>query len=497
MKRLPPVNAEIPIAALDQLSALLLRRAGLKIAPDSYHSLRLAISTRMPAVKQPDANAYVAWLHKPQGEHELRSLLPLVTVGHTEFFRDARQFAALEDVIFPELLRTARRDGRQTRVWSAGCATGEEAYSLAIAALEAGAIPTEMSIYASDLNHAAVQSAAVGRYPPKRVVGMDPNRRDRYFTQIGDAFEVVPELKSFIRFDTLNLAAQQYKAVQSEGVDLILCRNVIIYFDLDMIRGVMDRFLHALRPGGYLLLGYSESLFKVYDKFEMVEVGGSFVYRKPPLGKAPRPLVPALAARSSPKPSIQAKSSGKAAGVPAKPPMARRRSPQERLASAVLHMEQGDFGAAKGALEQLCQDEPHDLDARLTLGNLYSLLGEDAQARAMFEAALAEEPLCADARLFGGVAALQAGRLEDAAAELGKALFLEPTLALGHYLLAQVLERKQQHEAARRAYRNAIEQVKTAQRPLAGHYPEIPETPDAIARAARYALAALDESPQR
>ncbi|HLM48216.1 MAG TPA: CheR family methyltransferase, partial [Myxococcaceae bacterium] len=229
--------------ALQQLAALLLERAGLKITPDGYHSLRLALCTRMPVVGLSDSEEYVRRLRAPDAEDELRKLLPLVTVGHTEFFRDPKQFRALETRILPDALWRARRENRRVSIWSAGCATGEEPYSLAMVLAEQGALPIEVDLWATDLN----------------------------------------------------LAVSVFEKVKPESLDLILCRNVIIYFDLPTIRALMDRFLTALRPGALLLLGYSESLFKVYDRFEMVEVDGAFVYRRPE-----KPLPP-RAPTSSPK----------------------------------------------------------------------------------------------------------------------------------------------------------------------------------------------------
>jgi chemotaxis protein methyltransferase CheR len=167
--------------------------------------------------------------------------------------------------------------------------------------------------------------------------------------------------------------------------------------------------------------------------------------------------------------------------------------PAERLTLAMKKMMQSDFPAAIRDVEMLLVDEPGHLDALLTLGNLYSLTGRIVDARDAFAQALTREPLCVEARVFGGVAALQAGQLAEARAELSKALFLEPTLAIGHYLLAQVQERTKDRDGARRSYRNAIAQLRFPQRPLAGHYPDIPDSSDAIARVARYALAALEE----
>jgi chemotaxis protein methyltransferase CheR len=562
--------------ALQQLAALLLERAGLKITPDGYHSLRLALSTRMPAVGIQDAEEYVRRLRTV--EDELRALLPLVTVGHTEFFRDPKQFKALEGRILPDALWRARRETRRVSIWSAGCATGEEPYSLAMVLAELGALPIEVDLWATDLNLAAVEAAKQGRFSPRRLAGMQSERKQRFFRQVDEGYEVVSSLKDYVRFDGQNLAVPVFEKVKPDSLDLILCRNVIIYFDLPTIRALMDRFLAALRPGALLLLGYSESLFKVYDRFEMVEVDGAFVYRRPekPLeprasGSTPKAMTigslpavrerpsevgatgavrpresmtnlsptralqktleastgsgvarrtldmpavkaPATTASEPPRRSLEMGSVGagtprrslETAPVGAEPPRTRTSdlpawslmlSPGERLNAAVRMIERGDFVSAVSTVEQLLVDEPGHLDALLTVGNLYSLTGRIVDAREAFAQAINREPLCVEARVFGGLAALQAGELAEARSELGKALFLEPSLAIGHYLMAQVHERLKDHEAARRSYRNAIAQLRFPQRPLAGHYPELPDSADAISRAARYALAALEEGP--
>ncbi|WP_338866612.1 CheR family methyltransferase [Myxococcus stipitatus] len=585
---------------LQQLAALLLERAGLKITPDGFHSLRLALSTRMPVLGVEEPERYLQRLNGPGGEEELRSLLPLVTVGHTEFFRDGKQFRALEKSVLPDLLARARREMRKVSVWSAGCATGEEPYSVAMVLAELGALSVEVDLWATDLNLAAVEAARQGRFSQRRAISISPERLGRFFRPVEDGYEALPTLREYIRFDGQNLAAPVFDKVALGSLDLILCRNVIIYFDLPTIRGLMDRFLAALRPGGLLFLGYSESLFKVYDRFEMIEVDGAFVYRRPPSDRGarppplrihpypgtaaqearapePEPFSPAVYARppvdgapgvrpraapvdtsvrgsgalsgtfssvgtstqstvpgvSAPAavpstgrsndlgrpritvelPAVGASDSGRtrptvelpavhvapraAPGVEPSVPTAwpKLLPPAERLAMAVRKMTQGDFPAAIAGVERLLVDEPSDLDALLTLGNLYSLTGRIPEAREAFAQAILREPLCVEARVFGGVAALQAGELKEARSELGKALFLEPTLAIGHYLLAQVQERSHESDSARRSYRNAIAQLRFPQRTLAGHYPEMPDSAEAISRAARYALAALEEQP--
>jgi chemotaxis protein methyltransferase CheR len=158
-------------------------------------------------------------------------------------------------------------------------------------------------------------------------------------------------------------------------------------------------------------------------------------------------------------------------------------------------MHQGQFDAALRALTGGFGDALDDINVQLTLGNLYSLLGRAQDAERVFQEVIAREPLCVDVRMYGAMAAMQVNDYPRARSELLKALFLEPTLALAHYLSAQVSERLGDREGARRAYRNAITHLRFPQRPLAGFYPDLPESPELVSRAARYALAALEEDP--
>jgi chemotaxis protein methyltransferase CheR len=351
----------------------------------------------------------------------------------------------------------------------------------------------------------------------------------------------VPSLKAVIRFEGHNLAGPLFPMLTPGTLDLIMCRNVIIYFDQPTIRALMDRFFDALRPGGVLLLGYSESLFRMATRFEMFEVCGTFAYRRPMIGvvhtpgspsapplpsaSAPRPSAPLPAARPSapltnaiprqsgvypalgrrtpasgspvfPSPNPSAPNPPRPSSPPTPPPSApeSRRTPVERLDKVVALIEKGDFGQALLGARRLADDQPEDLAALLTLGNIHALMGNVDEARDLFNSALAKEPLCVEARVYLAVAAIQSGQSEEARIELTRALFLEPTLALGHYLLAQVQEKLGDLEAARRSYKNAIAQRRAVPHTLLGHFPELPTTNDAIAQAARYRLAALSEA---
>ena len=469
---------------LERLAQLLYARVGLHVRPDTYGNLRLAVSARLgPSCSAERIDAWLATLH--ESEDELRRLLPLVTVGKTSFFRDERQFAALAQLL-PEWLAEARRAGKPLSIWSAACATGEEVYSLAVAALEAGAEAPEIELLGTDVNPAAVAFAATGRYPPARLEGMSLDRLARHF-RVGDdgVAEARPSLQRVASsFQVQNLADERYPLPRAGQWDVVFCRNVLIYFDLPTTLRVLERLHRALVPGGYLFLGYSESLFRVFDGFELVERAGSFFYRKPASPREPERRLPAALPPPQPPPVLA--------------PVAAARAKPERPAPPSLRdiagwIEAGSFEQAREALEKRVEHAPEDLGARLTLGNLLVLLRLPAAARSCYEAALEMEPLRAEAHLLFGIHLLAQGELEAAAAELSRALFLDPELGLGHYFLGRCKERLGDLDGARRAYRNAMRAFREARSPrrFLGFYPDLPADDGPFARAAESALRAL------
>jgi chemotaxis protein methyltransferase CheR len=496
------------------LAAILKERVGLNIRSDGHGALQIALAARLedPEPPAPDAAGYLALLQSPPGDEELRRLLPLVTVGKTSFFRDERQFGALE-AILPGLISRAKEDGRRLSVWSAGCATGEEPYSIAMTAAEAGAQPEEAEILATDVNPEAVAFAARGAYEERRVREVKEPYLSRYFDRDGEKFVVRAGLRRFIAaIRPHNLVAGIFpRPADPGGWDVIFCRNVIIYFDTSTTQQVLTQFHNALVPGGYLFLGYSESLFRLFEGFELTEVAGAFLYRRPEAPGKPRAepiprgrphLVPMPAAMPAvrhlhlapPQPAhtpIPLPAAAYAPGGTEEPPLA----PQEYLDAAVALFSDGRFGAARELLERLLEQGGEGLAVRLTLANLYGILRQSDRAHRCYEAALAIEPLSAEAHLFFGIHLLSSGQAEEAAQELSRALFIDPDLSLAHYYLGRSREAQKDLQRARLAYRNALEAY--ARRPegkrqaFLGYYPDIPEDGSTFARAAEYALAAL------
>lgn len=490
----------VTTSAIVTLATLLKERVGLNVRPNGHAALRLAISARLEEGKEfADADQYLERLRSGDGDDELRRLLPLVTVGKTSFFRDERQFEALRELL-PKLLRRPRSTGRLVAIWSAGCATGEEPYSIAMTLAESGVEPEGAELLATDVNPDAVAYAERGGYETRRLHHVPEKLRERYF-EAATPSKVRPALRRYLTaVRQHNLVSPVFpRPFDGGGWDVIFCRNVLIYFDSATIQRVLGRLHESLAPGGYLFLGYSESLFRVFEGFELVEVKGAFVYRRPETSAIglPVPRAGRATARDREARPLLTHATPRGAREPRSLKVLEEstRAPKEFLDQAIDLFASGAFGAARELLERWIEKGGENLAVRLTLANLYGILRQEADARACYVAALALEPLSAEAHLFYGIHLISAKTLDAAALELQRALFLDPDLVLAHYYLGRCRESQRDPPRARLSYRNALEayrrQPDGKHQVFLGYYPDLPEDGSAFARAAEYALGAL------
>jgi chemotaxis protein methyltransferase CheR len=212
---------------------------------------------------------------------EQEYLINAITTNLTAFFRENHHFEYLRDKLIPELLRQ-KQQSRKIRIWSAGCSTGEEPYSLAMTLREAipGIDNWDVKILATDLDANVVQHGQDGVYTRERISGLDESRQRRWF-KLGKGenqglVKVKPELQQLIHFKRLNLLDDW----PMKGLfDVIFCRNVVIYFDKQTQSELFERYANILTPGGHLFIGHSESLYKVSERFAAL---GHTVYRQLP-----------------------------------------------------------------------------------------------------------------------------------------------------------------------------------------------------------------------
>ena len=278
-------------AALDDVYRMLETEFGIDFKHYKPSTITRRIERRLQLAKVYDVQQYVARLENERAELDIlyRDLL----IGVTRFFRNEAAFQILSERVLPELLDECQA-GRPLRVWVAGCATGEEAYSIAILLHELTAHRPDRSfqIFATDVHRGSIELASRGFYPESSLVNVSPDRRDRYFIRSGSSYQLVPELRQAIVFAPHNVITD----APFTRIDLVSCRNMLIYFQAPVQQKVLNQFHFALNRGGVMLLGPSESPGVLLKDFETIDHNWRF-YRKhsdvrTPVDPRPRPRLP-------------------------------------------------------------------------------------------------------------------------------------------------------------------------------------------------------------
>ena len=258
--------------------------AGLVFDDSRRDALAFCVSERMRQTGMWRRRGVPPHACSPDAEQERQSLLDEVTIPETHFFRNPPQIAALRRHVLPQLLKEAIDRDRKLTIWSAGCSTGEEPYTIAMLIREL--LPLmhgwDIRIIATDISRRGLAAAQAARYAERSLVMTDPEDVGRFFMRDLDgepAYVIRPEVAEMVEFRRHNLVTEPVPFAPGE-VDLVLCRNVTIYFDRETTRSLVGRLHGSLRDGGYLFLGHAETLWQVSDAFRLVTLGDAFVYRR-------------------------------------------------------------------------------------------------------------------------------------------------------------------------------------------------------------------------
>jgi chemotaxis protein methyltransferase CheR len=212
-----------------------------------------------------------------QDEEEMKILLDAVTTNLTRFFRNTAHFQTFENHVLPDLIKYKKdRNDRMVRLWSAGCSTGEEPYSLAMVLKDKLPPDFRFEVTGSDLSLKSLMTAKAGFYPDTRIADIPQDYLNRFFDRQGNGYQVKDDLKSLVKLDYHNL---KYDSGQ-RNLDIVFCRNVLIYFDEAAQESVVNMFYDAMSPHSFLFIGHSESLFGMKTKFEFLKTDWACIYRK-------------------------------------------------------------------------------------------------------------------------------------------------------------------------------------------------------------------------
>lgn len=434
-----------------------------------------------------DADEYVRRLRRAEPDSdEWRRLAPELTVGETYFFRHFEQFQAFIEVALPE--RVASRSlVRRLRILSAGCSSGEEAYSLAILAREIGlAADFRVEVLGIDLNTVSLERATRGRYAPWSLRETPDVLKQKYFKQEGRESVVRKELFYPVSFEQRNLVGEDRFA--AESFDVVFCRNVLMYFTPAQAEMVVERLARALAPGGYLFLGHAENLRGLSHDFHLRHTHGTFYYQRRdalevtdasgaarPVGRDESQLptsdwatswidtiqrtsdrIRALSEKAQQPSEPSEKSPPQAPDDASAAPRARAPSAPD-LSHALAHLERERFSLALDAMDGLASEHALDVDALLLRAALLTHSGQLEEGERVSRRLLELDELNAGAHFLLALSAERRGDTSAAAEHDRTASYLDVAFSMPHLHLGVLMRRAGDRATARRELERAVE----------------------------------------
>ncbi|HHT9138801.1 MAG TPA: CheR family methyltransferase [Candidatus Wunengus sp. YC60] len=462
---------------LSQLSELITPLMGLHFPETRWGDLERGI---IPAAREfgfTDIEAFIKWLRSaPLTKNHVEVLASYLTVGETYFFREKESFQVIEDHILPELIRSGREGEKRLRIWSAGCSTGEEPYSIAIllSRMISDLKDWNITLVATDINLRSLKKASEGQYSEWSFRNAPSWIKESYFKRIENGhYEIIPAIRKMVTFQYLNLAEDVYPSLlnNTNAMDVIFCRNVLMYFSPEQAKKVVHGFHNSLLNDGWLLVSPTEAFKHITDYFTTANFSGTTLYRKSGkkssiIEKGCLPEIPSYMPSEEskmgayqplafiPEPSTPAVS---LAYLPARK-VEKQKEPQPdpyREASLLFK-----YGFYAEAMEKLIGTSSDGQGKNLALlartcanqGNL-----DDAQK--WCEKAIAADKLNPGYYHLLATILQECGRIENAVTALKKALYLDHNFVLAYFALGNLMQRQGESEMSRKYLKNALELV--------------------------------------
>ena len=455
-------------ALLPRVAEIVADRMGLHFPASRHRDLQRGIASAAREFGFEDAAAFPAWLASaPLTTPQIEILASHLTVGETYFFREGKSFDALEHHVLPKLIRSRQGRGRRLRVWSAGCCTGEEAYSIAILLSRVPDLKDwHVTVLATDINPRFLQKAQAGVYGEWSFRSAPPWLQDNYFQRTANGrFEISPGIKERVNFSYLNLAEDIYPSLSNgtNAMDIILCRNVLMYFSAERAGQVVGRFHHALADGGWLIVSPTEVSRALLSGFATVNFPGVILHRKGSgATPVPVPVLPAPAWNFPTLPPV-----ADALPLQAPPPQhalvppngAAKERPVPKPQPAPYEVALALYGQGRYSEAEKRLQDAGDGDGQTAalLARICANQGRLAEALAWCEKAVAADALNPAHHYLVAAVLQEQGDAAKASAALRRALYLEPGFVLAHFAFGNLRLRQGQSREARRHFENAHE----------------------------------------
>ena len=469
------MTAKVSETLLAELSDFVGSRLGLHFPRERWNDLeRGARTASRECAFQDDVERFIGrLLSSALTQNELEALASNLTVGETYFFRERSSLEVFEQQIVPELIRARHGFGGQLRIWSAGCATGEEPYSLAIVLSRMIADLKEwtITILATDLNTRSLQKASEGVYTDWSFRDTPQWLRSTYFkANPGGRWAISPAIKKMVTFSYLNLVEDVYPSLLNgtNAMDVILCRNVLMYFTEEAMKKVIHRFHRSLADKSWLIVSPAETSQTLFTEFGSISFAGATLYRK---GAQPPQMVIASFSHSNHEVQVGIQAAERAIEEPestrtsgldtslALPDNDRHRNTAKAsplYEQALEFYQLGRYEEAAQIVIALLSEDEDDGQPMLLLARVYANQGKLTSALAWCEKAIAFDKLTACAHYLRATILQEQGLPEEAIRSLRRAVYVDPRFTLGHFALGSLALRQGEFKESEKHFENVL-----------------------------------------
>jgi chemotaxis protein methyltransferase CheR len=460
------VTSALPEPLLSNLSKFVASRFGLDFPRSRWPDLERGVRSAYEESKNDiGLEAFVhRLLAEASANHDLQPLIRHLTVGETYFFREIRSLEAISERIMPEVLRARTQADRPIRIWCAGCATGEEPYSVAILLDRLFPSVRNLMIAGTDLNQTFLKRAAAGVYGEWSFREAPAWLKERYFESHPEKrWAILPRIKKMVTFRDLNLMEEVYPSVlnDTQDLDLILCRNVLMYCTSSAMAEIVSRFDRCLVDGGWLIVGTAEVGRALFARFDPVVLGDITVFRR----QVQRRATAASRAPTAVGQMAEKTTAAKGAGKNAPLETALRASARSERGESEPHscyekaLERYRCGAYQDAERMslaLLSANPDNAQVALLLARICADSGKLREALEYCERAVAADKMSAPAYYLRALIFEEQGLLDQAVASLTRVTYIDPQFILGHFALGNLTAKHKSRADPGRHYENTL-----------------------------------------
>jgi chemotaxis protein methyltransferase CheR len=478
------MTRRVHTALLAEFAEMMGFQLGLSFPKERWLDLLKGVQAASKEFGFDDPEACIRWLmSNPLKKHQIETLACQFTVGETYFFREPKVFEALEKQILPELILSRSEADRRIRFWSAGCCTGEEAYSLAILLSRMiGDIKNwNISILATDINPLFLQRASEGVYREWSFRGTPYWLKDDYFKLNRDGnYEILPQIKKMVNFQYLNLVEDSYPSLfnDTNAMDFVFCRNVLMYFTQDHMTRAIARFYQCLMDKGWMVVGSSETSHVFFPQYTACNFPGAILYHKDPEGNrrfkdcipsghpdfrgddapsvAANPAPASFPVREKAAPGRLRHRTVPAVEVQVQEEPALAEIPKSEYEEVCSLYEAGDYGAVIVRTSEVISQSPGDPRLMTLLSKAYANQGKLNDAIVWCEKAISIEKLNPVFHHLRAVILQEQGHMEDAIASLKRTLYLDSNFVLAYFMLGNLSRQAGKIRESRKYLENAL-----------------------------------------